>query len=287
MKVCTVAVFAVATLTEFRAEAAPPHPIKAEFLCGTYVDGKIKDVVTSGKRPKLSDPIACAIHVPDTNEPSHMGNIHTVRHPSGGKAIATSGKTSDFGSQSDDDKKDFEIVMQPAIADQNGDVLFQPCEDFDIVATISDDLGVYFTRTLKIEQTCPKPKPIAVSVKCTQADPDGKKPVVFGATPKERWPEATIECELRSKDPRLTESTTNLIARSVWTDFEADGHPQRTADTAGSIQQMPEVPAFQAVYLDPKAWFACSPVDITLKLVDGAGATVFTQTIKTKHTCGE
>ena len=86
MKVCTVAVFAVATLTELRAEAAPPHPIKAEFLCGTYVDGKIKDVVTSGKRPKLSDPIACAIHVPDTNEPSHMGNIHTVRHQSGGKA---------------------------------------------------------------------------------------------------------------------------------------------------------------------------------------------------------
>ena len=287
MKLFTVAAVAGVALACPRAQAGKAHPIKAEFLCGTYVGGKIADVITGGKHAKITDPIACAMHVPDGNEPSHMGNVHTVRYPSGGKKVVTSGKTDDFGSQSDDNKKDFEVVMQPTAADGNGDIAFQPCEDFDIVATISDDLGTYFTKTIKVQQTCPKPRPIAATVKCTQADPDGKKPVVFGATAKERWPEATIECEVRSKDPRLTDPSTKLVAKSVWTDFEADGKPQRTAEKLGSIQAMPEMPAFQGVYLDPTEWFRCSPVDITLSLVDGAGAKLFSQTIKTKFTCGE
>lgn len=147
------------------AHAGKVKPIKAQFLCGTFVDGKIKEPILAGKHGKLTDPIACAIHVDDAKEPSHMGTVHTVRHV-GAKKVETDGKTDDFGSQSDDAKRDFNIVLQPGID-------FQPCEDFDIAARIADDLGTYFTKTIAVKQVCPKPKPIAAKLSCMYEAQDG------------------------------------------------------------------------------------------------------------------
>ena len=157
---------------------AKPKPIKAQFLCGTYVDGKVTAAITGGKRAKITDPVACAIHVDNPDEPSHMGNIHTVRHvvdPSTNKSskVVSSGKTDDFGGQSDPDKRDFNVILTPGVADENGDIPFKPCEDFDLVATVSDDLGVYFTKTIKVSQTCPKPKPLSAKLTCMYEAQDG------------------------------------------------------------------------------------------------------------------
>jgi len=147
------------------AVAAPKvKQIKAQFLCGTYVDGAIKEVISGGKRAKVTDPIACAIRIDDPNEPSHMGTINTTRY--GKTKTKTEGKTDDFGSQSDAGKKDFEIVLQPGTD-------FAPCEDFDINAKVWDDLGTYFTKTIKVQQTCPKPKPIAATLTCMYEAQDG------------------------------------------------------------------------------------------------------------------
>jgi hypothetical protein len=167
----------------FSAIAAPARadkkvkPVKAQFLCGTYVDGKIKAPVGSGKRAKLTDPIACAIHMDDPAE-SHMGNVHTVRYTTDAQTkkqlkITTTGKTTDFGAGST--PRDFELVMKPNVSDENGEVLYRSCEDFDIVATISDDLGVYFTKTLKVQQNCPKPPAIKAGFECSWENRDGKR----------------------------------------------------------------------------------------------------------------
>lgn len=149
-------------------QAAPKKPkkIDAAFLCGTFVDGAIKKPITGGKVEKLTVPIACAIHVNDPNEPSHMGNVHTVRKPAKAKPIKNQGKTDDFGGQSDADKKDFAVILAPGTADENGEIAFQPCEDFDIEASISDDLGTYFTKTIRVQQSCPKPKPVTATLSC-------------------------------------------------------------------------------------------------------------------------
>ncbi|MBL0215774.1 MAG: hypothetical protein IPQ07_18075 [Myxococcales bacterium] len=172
-----VTVVLLVTLTSI-AGAGKAKPIKAEFLCGTYVGGTIKEAITGGKRGKLTDPVVCAIHVADPNEPSHMGNIHTVRYavdPATGKKskVVTSGKTDDFGGQSEADKKDFTLILTPNANDANGEVPWKPCEDFDLVATVSDDLGVYFTKTIKVVQACPKPAPIKARLSCNYEAQDG------------------------------------------------------------------------------------------------------------------
>lgn len=164
--------FCAAALAASPARADKVKPMKAQFLCGTFVDGKIKQPITGGKVGKMTDPIACAIHADDPKEPSHMGHVHTVRH--GKPEVTTSGKTDDFGPGTE--KPDFEIVMKPDVPDENKEIAFAACEDFDIVATVSDDLGVYFKKTIKVQQSCPKPpppKPIAATLSCFYEAEDG------------------------------------------------------------------------------------------------------------------
>lgn len=197
------AVAGVAISIGVRGAIAGPNrakKIKAQFLCGTYVDGKIKQPITGGRVAKITDPIACAIHVADPDEPSHMGNVHTVRHVQP-KQVVTSGKTDDFGSQSDEGKKDFNVFLKPSVADENGEVAFKPCEDFDIVGTVADDLGVYFTKTIKVQQSCPKPKPIKAKLGCYYQTEDGTTFVWpgNGAKAKPRL-EGVVTCVIEMPD---------------------------------------------------------------------------------------
>lgn len=72
-----------------------------------------------------------------------------------------------------DRRANFEIILKPDAADSQGEIAFKPCEDFDIVASISDDLGVHFKKTIKVQQSCPKPTPIAAMLTCSYEGQDG------------------------------------------------------------------------------------------------------------------
>lgn len=253
--------------------SAGPKPVKAQFLCGTFVDGKIKQPLASGKHGKITDPIACAIHVDDPKEPSHMGNVHTVRYPAGGKKVVTTGKTDDFGSESADDKKDFEYVMQP------GADTFQPCESFDIVASISDDLGTYFTRTIKITQTCPKPKPIAAAITCYYEAQDG--------TPI-HWPGNGDKLEPRLSAPDH-ELSCKIVAKKVPDGVSLSG--SLAIKGKGHSEPAHAEPPDGATVVDGTFKGAdgdfdeCETFTISGSLVDGDGATRWTGTRKIVQSC--
>ena len=255
--------------------SAGPKPIKAEFLCGTFVDKKIKEPLASGKHAKITDPIACAIHMSDPNEPSHMGNVHTVRYPAGAKKVVTTGKTDDFGAQSDDDKKDFEYVMQP------GADTFQPCENFDIVGSISDDLGTYFTKTIKITQTCPKPKPIAATITCYYEAQDGT-PMHWpgnGEKQKPRFsaPDHELDCKIVAKTvPKGVELTGSLKINGKGNTEPAHEEPPAGWTVVDG--------AFKASDGD---FEECQNFTITGTLVDADGATRWTGTRKIIQTCDD
>jgi hypothetical protein len=151
------AVAVLVLLTSSTLGAKPgPKPINAQFLCGLFVDGKIKEVVGNGRRAKVTHPIACAMHLEDPKQ-TRTGNVHTIRYTtdvmtSKPKQIVTTGKTGEFGASAK--AIDLEIVMTPDGNDEHGELLFRPCEDFDIVATIADGAGVAYAKTLKIQQDC-------------------------------------------------------------------------------------------------------------------------------------
>jgi hypothetical protein len=267
----------LASLSLLAAAARPadaaPKKLKAEFLCGTYVDGKIRQVLTGGKVGKLVDPIACAIHVADPKEPSHMGNVHTVRY--GKTKLVGQGKTDDFGADSEPAKRDFEIVMKPSAPDDNGQVAFQPCEDFDIVATISDDLGVYFTKTIKVQQSCPKPKPIAAKLSCSYEAGDG---TLF------RWPGSGARqrprMELRSFDCVLdAASVPDGVA--LTSSIGIKGKPAKRAP----FEQMARGYASTASFHPGDDFDSCSAFVVEASLIDGDGATRFSGKLSIDQDC--
>lgn len=142
------------------------------MLCGTMsASNEAKPL--SGKTGKLTDNVACAIHMSDPKEEPKMGTFKTVRHtvdPSSGKKkdVVGTSFTSDFGPGSE--HTDLELVMPSGTPMSDQSIAFKPCEDFDIIGTISDDRGVYFTKKIKVQQTCPKPAALDL-------DSEGRAPV--------------------------------------------------------------------------------------------------------------
>lgn len=262
---------------------AAPKKLKAAFLCGTFVDGKIKQPLTGGKVAKLTDPIACAIHVPDPAEPSHMGHVHTVRRPAGGKPIVATGKTEDFGSQSE--AKDFEVVLAPNAPDASGDVAWKPCEDFDIVASISDDLGTYFSKTIKVQQKCPKPAPVAAALTCSYEAQDG---TLF------RWPGTGDKVKPRLSAPEHTLSCSITVKAKA---TPRDGLPLvghfaigKGADHPGEASEGPpdgDLRADAGFSGEAGDFQECETFTIQASLVDATGATRWTGKRTITQTCGD
>jgi hypothetical protein len=264
--------------------------IKAELLCGTLDDdNNVQAPITgAGKTGKLPARIVCAMRMNDGKEPSHMGNIKTIRH-----TVTAAGKrkdvpginvTNDFGAGSEHTTLD--ATMLGGKPDPDGAIAFVPCEDFDIVATISDDLGVYFTKKIKVVQGCPKPKPMKADVACRYLlKGDKSEKLKAGERPIPTELES-LACTITSGDARFLDGFTGELALD-WMGYNDDGstkpvHNVERSIVAPGINGRPEMgfstPAF--------TWPNCQDVDLTFKLGD-AEATLFTKKIHTTITCGE
>jgi hypothetical protein len=281
--IAAAAVVAVAATSQV---AHAGKKVKAEVLCGTYVDGQVLAVVPSPKHPKLTDPVGCALRVMDVGDDTYMANIHTIRYavdPATGKKskIETSGATNDVGAD-----KDLETVMTPGQPDANGEVDFTPCEDFDVVASVSDDRGVYFKKTIHVAQTCPKPKPMKLESRCTAYQGDDEK---FDLPDKQKrsLDGLTITCLLTSHDPRFSSSlkvTGQLAYDAPRTD---DGDPHHLSDPrAGTYAEGPDEDVFQVTFTTDDIP-VCLPGGFALNLAvdDADGAHLATKTISVKQDC--
>lgn len=146
--------------------AAGPRP-KVDFLCGVYVDGEITDVVPSPKRPRLTQPVACVLHLRNPSKAGaapYQANIATRRHlraPNGDATdLFTDGVFGAVAHAPGADASDLELVMIPGQENDNGEVLFATCEDFDIIGRLTDDGGaVVWEQTLPVAQGCPQLDP--------------------------------------------------------------------------------------------------------------------------------
>jgi hypothetical protein len=278
------------------AVAAPAHAgvkkIKAELLCGTIDESNAvkAPVMGTGKTGKLTDRVACAMHMSDPNEPAHMGNLKTIRHTVDGatgkrKDVAGTSVTTDFGPGSE--QKDFEVFLLSGQAMDDGQIAFMPCEDFDIVGTISDDLGVYYTKTIKVVQGCPKPKPLKADVACRYVTKDDKRlKLKAGERPSAEL--ASVECTVTSSDDRFFGDGVVGEIAADWTAWADDGtsKPAHLAES-GSVGPSgdggrPTIELSMTAF----TWPNCQDVDLTVKVSDPGGV-LLTKKIHTTVTCGE
>ena len=137
---------------------------KVDLLCGVYVDGDITDVVPSARRPRLTQPVACVLHLRKPGRATYQANLATRRHlraPNGDATdVFTDGVFAQVAHPAGGDATDLELVMVPGQENDNGEVLFATCEDFDIVGRLTDDAGaVVWEQTLKVVQGCPRLEP--------------------------------------------------------------------------------------------------------------------------------
>ena len=281
-----IAAAAIVTVAATSHAAHAGKRVKASVLCGTLTDGKVTGVVPRPKHPKLTEPVGCALHLEDVGDDTYMANIHTVRYvvdPATGKKskVTTSGSTDDVGAT-----KDLELVMTPGQADGNGEIDFAPCEDFDVVASVSDDRGVYFKKTIHVTQTCPKPKPMKLEARCSAYQGDDEK---FDLPDKQKrsLDGMTITCLLTAHDPRFT---SNLKVSGQLT-YEAptmdDGDPHRQSDVrAGTYAEGPDEDVFQVSFTTDDIP-VCLPNAFALNLTvdDADGSHLAAKTISVKQDC--
>ncbi len=283
MRIVLIALIAVAS------PAYAGKTVKAQLLCGVFVDGKIKDVVPAKGKPRLDQPVACALHLSVENNDTFMGNIHTVRYvrdPATGKTsqVATIGETSDI-ENNPGLKKDVELVMKPGTKDGNGDIMFQPCEDFDVVAKVFDDRGVYFTKTIKVQQACPRPKAMKATAGCF-ALKDGGDRFDLPDKKKRSLDGYTVTCWAKSKDPRFP--TAKLSGYTEYTRPTMDGSDGHTVhDPRSGKYEEGEDESASMLQLDSDDVPVCLPgsFDIKLFVDDASGAHLFTKKLTIQQKC--
>src|SRR4051812_2884794 len=228
--------------------SADQKKLKGEFLCGTYADGKILTVLGKGKVPKITDTVACAFHLADPDEPGHPLHVRTFH--AGKEIFVAEGMVNDSEAKS----KDFEVYLKPNEA-------FKPCEDFDITIGISDQGGQY-AKTIKVQQSCPKPPPLKAELTCATEYGDGTR-ITFPKTKKLGGRlEKPIECMLYSKNAPAGVTLTG----SALGEGQAPAKDQ-LADTPGGGQKMD-------ASLEPDTDFeACSyKFSIQASITDADGA---------------
>ena len=260
---------------------AAPKKIKAEMLCGTMSAAKeVKPL--SGKTGKLTDNVACAIHMSDPKEEPHMGTLKTVRHTIDAatgkrKDVPGASFTTDFGPGSD--RANLELVME------SGTDAFKPCEDFDIIGTISDDLGVYFTKTIKVVQTCPKPAALKASVSCDFEPKTGKHVVISTRKAERPYPLESVNCVLTTTDTRLSAGAT-VRGEAQWTEWKDDGTSKPRKESVSGQMFADGNKLGVGMSFDTAYFPNCQDVAIVFT-VELGDATIFTQKVQTTLTCGE
>ena len=281
-----IAAAAIVTVAATSHAAHAGRKVKAEVLCGTYVDGQVTGVVPGPKHAKLTDPVACALHLVGVGDDTYMANIHTVRYvvdPATGKKskVETSGSTNDVG-----ESKDLEFVMTPSAADANGEIDFAPCEDFDVVASVFDDRAAYFKKTIHVAQTCPKPKPMKLETRCTAYQGQDEK---FDLPDKQKrsLDGLSILCLVTSHDPRFSGSL-KLSGQLVYDAPRADdGDPHHQSEPqAGTYTETPD-DDIMTVSFPTDDIPVCLPgsFDIKLTVDDADGAHLGAKSISVKQDC--
>ncbi len=150
-------------MSAFGATSASAGKPKVEMLCGVFVNGGITDVVPNPKNMKIDQPVACALHLPDAGSGVYKGVITTRRHlfnPSTGDRtdVEVMGEGAEMSHKPGADAVDVEVVLTPSKENSQGEIPFEPCENFDITGTVTDASGIVFQKTLKVVQVCPKAK---------------------------------------------------------------------------------------------------------------------------------
>lgn len=259
--------------------------VKAELLCGVFVDGQVTDMVPSKSKPRLDKPVGCALHLSDVGDDTYMANIHTVRSTvdaaSGKKSkVTTSGHTEDVGGS-----KDLELVMTPGANDENGEVDFQPCEDFDVVASVFDDRGKYFSKTIHVAQACPKPKPLKAKVGC-YATKDGDR-IDLPDKEKKSLDGYKVTCWAMSDDERFNGTG---VKYSVSTEYDApnvnDNAGHHVNDPHyGTYEEGEDESAFSVDLPEDDVPVCLRSFDVHFMIDDPSGMHLFAKTITVKQVC--
>lgn len=260
------------------------NKLKAHLKCTEWlVDKKdAGDDIKSGKRAKLTTPIRCEMDTDeDTGNMPFDVDVHTVRTVDK-KKVESKPLTGSTG-------EGFSGMLQLGTD-------YTACDPFDIVGTLSLDKKVMFTATLKVQTSCPKPKPIAATVKCSQDDNSEKLTLKPGSKRVERLA-AAMSCELTSKDPRYVAAVEDQIGGKPTFKVFADATWKNTGmgpDNAGTngAQHADGAPNGNGykkheLSFDGDQWDRCADIDFVFQIVDAEGNVLAKQTIKTKHTCGE
>lgn len=284
------AVVALVLFSSVRARAGG-NELKAQLLCGTYVDGKVVTPLPSKKKPKLTDPVACALAIGDLEGgDAYVGTIKTVRYvvdPATGKKSKVAGQSTQGTIEQGDDGKitDVEIVFQPNDKDGDGNVAFAPCEDFDVIGEVYAAGGTFYNKTVHIAQVCPRPKPLKATVSCvahrddgsTFALPDRHKPRLTGIT--------GISCGIASKDDRLFGDIT-VTGQTHWRQSDgAGGQADHASDPRQGVAQEPNPGPSYEIDFQPGDWDECVDVDALIEIKDADGASLFAKHLAWKQDC--
>jgi hypothetical protein len=266
--------------------------IKAELLCGTMSNSdEVTAAITgAGKTGKLTERVVCAMRMADPKQDARMGTIKTIRHTVDAatgkrKDVAGTSFTTDFGAGSE--HSDVELTMLSGQPMDDQSIAFQPCEDFDIVATISDDLGVYFNQTIKVVQGCPRPRPFKASVACAYLMGVEPRQTLKGT---ERPPKGIsgATCRVTSGDDRFIAEGIAGELVTDWTTYNDDGSTtpvQRVS--AGLVGRTPGTGQPELnLETDADDWPNCQDVDLTVMIKTPDGV-LFSKKIHTTITCGE
>jgi hypothetical protein len=273
------------------AHAGTPK-VKAQFLCGTMVDGQVTGVVPDKKKPKLVGPVACALHVDDAaGQDGALTVIKTVRYvvdPATKKTSKVDGANVSGSVVKGDDGKyaDTLATFKPNEADQSGQIAFRSCEDFDVIATVGDAAGTLFTKTVHVAQKCPKPKAMKATVACFASHDDGTT-YALPAKDKRRLTNLTgITCRVTSKDDRLAAQGTKAAGTMRWTQYDGEKDAPRESAERVAAGPVAEGDTYSAeIVFQPGDWDECVKVSTSIVVSDADGAPLFAKTLGFSQDC--
>ena len=250
----------IAIALAFAPAAARADGVQGKLECWRLPAHSERELLTDGKHDKLTDDVECVISSEgDTGNTPLTGHLHVVRHSEDGKDIVSNGTDQDFGP----------LVEGHAQLRQTlkSGIDFRACESFDVVAKILDDKKrTLWTKRLKISLDCPKPKPVAVKVTCTQKEPGKDVKVTLGGKRFQRL-HADLSCLVTSKDEAFADL--KITGDASW-----KGGTQHVEGTRGGDVVFPS-----------SAWDRCADIDFYIAGIDADNTVRFSQTIKTSFPC--
>ncbi|MCE9572666.1 MAG: hypothetical protein K8W52_05875 [Deltaproteobacteria bacterium] len=273
--------------------AAAPRAARAgnpkfEFLCGTFVDGEVKDVVPSPKKPKITDPIGCALRV--TNAPPGWENQWSVeltflRHIGGAKTPTDAGAKSGTFERDASGVLDAEWEVKPNEPTMNEGPYFAACEDFDInvhVFTAEGDSA--YAKTLKVVQKCPKPRPVAAKITCTATAQDGAQVPITSKRRGRYGAEAAVACLVAPRAKRAKVGDLTVVGRIERLDD--NGQPTSTPPRESEVIPIDEGTwvNFQVNFQEGD-WGECSDATIVIEGRNDSGQLVINQKLPFKQDC--